>query len=247
MSKVSFAAIGLSFYVATLIIHAPATLIDAELQEASNGRLRLAQAEGTIWSGTGLIEIRDAGSRSAIAKDIAWRVLPESLWRGRLICEIYLERTDQRALMAVSLSDIEITNANINLPAEALVFAEPRLKPLKLSGDVQLRATNLSVGRGGLLGRVTLKWLAAGSAFSTVSPIGSYELRLDGQGHSVTAALSTLEGPLQIDGSGSWTNGKALAFHATVLVPPQYRQQLVPLLRLISVQRDEGSFELQLQ
>ena len=92
-----------------------------------------------------------------------------------------------------------------------------------------------------------LQWRAAGSAFSPVSPIGSYELRLDGQGNIVRAVLSTLQGPLQLDGSGSWANGRAPEFLVTARVPAQYQEQLTPLLRMISVQRDEGSFELQLK
>jgi hypothetical protein len=56
-------------------------LVDGGLQRASNGRLRLAQAQGTIWYGAGQFEIRDVGGRNAIARDVSWRVLPESLLR----------------------------------------------------------------------------------------------------------------------------------------------------------------------
>lgn len=247
MRRWSLFAVGLGTYFATLVAMAPGTLVDAGLQRASNGRLRLAQAQGTIWAGAGQLELRDVSGRNAIAKEIAWHVLPESLWRGHLICNVELDRAGHSFPIAVSFSRFEIGNADINLPAAALAFAEPRLRPLRLSGDVLLHATNLSFGRDGMLGIVTLQWRAAGSAFSPVSPIGSYELRLEGQGNTVHALLSTLQGPLQFDGSGAWTNGKSLEFQATVRVPPQYQQELTPLLRLIAVQRDEGSFELLLK
>ena len=230
MRRRSLLAIGFGVYAVAAIVQAPATLVDAGLERASNGRLRLAQAQGTIWAGAGLIEIRDAGNRNAIAKDIAWRVLPESLWRGRLVCEVELERTAQRFLVAVSLSKIEMTSAEITLPAAALAFAEPRLKPLRLSGDVLLKTQPLSIGRDGILGKAALQWRAASSAFSPVSPMGSYELRLDGQGNTVLAMLATLQGPLQLDGSGSWTTGRKPEFQATARVPPEYREQLTPLL-----------------
>ena len=247
MMRWSLAAVGLGTYVAALVAMAPGTLVDAGLQRASSGRLRLAQAQGTIWAGAGLIEIRDASGRNAIARDVSWRVLPESLLRGRLVCDVGLDRAARRFTVAASLSKFEIANAEINLPAAALAFAEPRLMPLRLSGDVLLQTTNLSIGRDGMLGNVMVQWRAAGSAFSPVSPIGSYELRLDGQGSIVRAVLTTLQGPLQLDGSGSWTNGGNPEFHATVRVPPQFQEQFTPLLRMISVQRDEGSFELQLK
>ncbi len=243
----SLLAIGVGIYAAVLIVQAPATLVDAGLRQASNGRLRLAQAQGTIWAGAGLIEIRDVAGRSAIAMNVDWRVLPDSFWRGRLVCEIELERAARRFPIAVSLSKIEIADAQIDLPAAALVFVEPRLKPLRLSGDLLLRTSNLSIGQDGMVGNIRVQWLDAGSALSPVSPIGSYELGIDGHGKSVHATLSTLQGPVQLDGSGSWTNGGNPEFHATAQVPPQYRQQLTPLLGLISVQRDEGNFELQLK
>ena len=246
MRRRSLLAIGSGFYAAVLLVQAPATLVDAGLHSASNGRLRFTEAQGTIWAGAGVVEIRDPGSRNAIAKNITWRVLPKSLWRGRLVCEVKLEQATRPFSVAASLTKIEIANAEINLPASALAFAEPRLKPLKLSGDVLLRTAKLSIGRDGMLGTATLQWRAAGSAFSPVSPLGSYELRLDGQGNTVHSTLGTLQGPLQFDGSGSWTRGRNSTFLATVRVPLQYREQLAPLLRMISVQRDEGSFELRL-
>jgi general secretion pathway protein N len=241
----SLLAIGAGFYLATFIAQAPATLVDAGLHAASNGQLRLARAQGTVWAGAGTIEFRDAAAGNAIAEDVSWRVLPESLWRGRLVGEVVLERAARHVRIAVSTSKVEIASGEIHLPAAALAFAEPRLKPLRLSGDVLLRVESLSVWREGMQGYVTLQWRNAGSAFSPVTPIGSYELRLDGRGNSIQAFLSTLQGPLQLEGSGTWSAGNRSDFQATVLVPPQHREQFTPLLRLISVQRDEGTFELQ--
>ena len=158
-----------------------------------------------------------------------------------------LDRAARRFPVTISLSRVDLANADIDLPAAALALAESRLKPLRLSGDVVLHVTTLTVGRDGTRGVAVLQWRGAGSSFSPVSPLGSYEVRFDGQGNVVRAVLSTLQGPLQLDGSGSWTNGRNPEFQATVRVPPQYQEQLTPLLRMISVQRDEGSFELQLK
>lgn len=96
MKRWSLLAIGLGAYALALIATAPATLADAGLQGASDGRLRLADAQGTLWSGTGQIEVRDAGGRTGVAKSLAWRVAPESLLRGRLVCELGLEQATTR-------------------------------------------------------------------------------------------------------------------------------------------------------
>lgn len=247
MRRSSLLAIGIGIFAVGLLVWAPATIVDAELKRATNGRLRLSQAQGTIWAGSGLLELRDARGSNAIAKQFAWRVLPDSLWRARLVGEVVLENQARPLLVSATFSKVTITNAEINLPAAAMALAEPRLKPLKLSGDVALRTTNLAMGAGEMLGTVTLQWRNAGSAFTPVSPIGSYELKLNGEGKSVSATLSTTQGPLQLDGSGGWAIGQNPQFLATVRVPPQYQEQFTPLLRLISVQRDQDTFDLQLK
>ncbi|MGH8730991.1 MAG: type II secretion system protein N, partial [Burkholderiales bacterium] len=234
-------------YALALIATAPATLVDAGLQRASHGRLRLAEAQGTLWSGSGQIEIRDAGGRIGVAKSLAWRFLPESLLRGRLVCEVELDQSARRFPVTISLSRIEIANAEISLPATVLGLGVPKLAPLGLTGDVRLRVASLSIERKEMQGNATLQWRDAGSVLTPISPLGDYELRLDGEGATVHAYLRTIQGPLRLEGKGSWANGNHPVFLATARVPAQHQQQLAPLLRLIAVERGEGSFELVLK
>jgi general secretion pathway protein N len=246
MKRWSLLAIGLGAYALALVATAPATLVDAGLQRASHGRLRLAEAQGTLWSGSGQIEIRDTGGRTGIAKSLAWRVVPESLLRGHLVCEVELDQSVKRFPVTISLSRIELANADISLPATVLGLGVPKLAPLGLTGDVLIHVASLSIARDAMEGNATLQWRAAGSTLTPVSPLGNYEVRLDGEGMTVHAFLRTIEGPLQLDGKGSWTQGGNPAFLAMARVAPQHQQQLAPLLRLIAVERGEGRFELQL-
>ena len=246
MKRWSLLAIGLGAYALALIATAPATLVDAGLQRASHGRLRLAEAQGTLWAGSGQIEIRDAGGRTGVAKALAWRVVPESLLRGHLVCEVGLDPSARRFPVTISLSRIELANADISLPATVLGLGVPKLAPLGLTGEVLIHVASLSIARGAMEGNATVRWRAAGSSLTPVSPLGDYEVRLDGEGMTIHAFLRTIEGPLQLDGKGSWTQGDRPAFLAMARVPSQHQEQLAPLLRLIAVERGEGRFELQL-
>lgn len=247
MSRKRLIGIGLAIYVLALIATAPATLIDGRLMRASTGAMRLAEAEGTLWSGTGLLEMLDASRSSGIAKRIAWHIRPAYLLRGKLRYEITLDGASQHFPVTISRSRIELTEADIRLPAAALGLGEPQLAPLGLTGDVLLHIARLSLGQGLVQGNATLQWHGAGSAFTQVSPLGDYELRFEGDGAAIKAALRTLRGPLQLDGNGSWSSDSNPAFSATARFPPQYRTQLAPLFRMISVERGDGSFTLQLQ
>jgi general secretion pathway protein N len=112
---------------------------------------------------------------------------------------------------------------------------------------VLIHVASLSITRDAVNGNATLQWRGAGSTLTTVSPLGDYEVRLDGEGMTVHAYLRTIEGPLRLDGKGSWTRGDNPAFLAMASVPAQHQKQLAPLLRLIAVERGEGRFELQLK
>jgi general secretion pathway protein N len=239
--------LGLGAYALGLIVTAPASLIDAGLEQASGGSLRLAEAQGTLWSGTGQIELRDRMRRTGVAKSIAWQVLPAYLLRGQLRCEVGLDHAAKHFPVTISLAGIEVADADIDLPAAALGVGVPKLAPLGLTGDVLLHVARLAFGRSAVRGNATLQWRAAGSAFTRVSPLGDYELRLDGEGAALHATLRTLRGPLQLDGNGSWTTGGNPAFLGTARIAPEYLQQLAPLLRMIAVERGEGRFELQLK
>lgn len=239
-------AVGVIAYFIALMAMAPATLIDASLERATNGRLRLAQAEGTLWSGSGKIEIRDAAGRRGIAKELIWRVLPVSLLRARLVCEVGIGQPASTFPVSVSFSRIELSNADISLPAAVLGLGVPKLAPLGLTGEVQLHIARMAVARGMIDGTATLRWLAAGSTLTPVSPLGDYELRLDGASTTIHAYLRTVEGPLFLDGHGTWQQGSNPAFQVMARVAAPQQPQLAPLMRLIAVERGEGKFEIQL-
>lgn len=236
--------VGLSAYVAALIAFAPATLIDARLERASDGRLRLVEAQGGLWSGTGWIEMRNADGRAGVARRVAWRVLPVSLLRARLVAEIGFDEAAKPFPVTLSLSRIEIADARFEFPAAVLGLGMSRLAPLRLTGDVLVSIPRLSVERGRMEGDATLQWRAAGSALTPLSPLGDYEVQFKAVGPALHAALSTREGPLQLKGKGTWSNGAPPSFFVSASVPAQHREQLAPLLGLIAVERGAGNFEL---
>lgn len=239
-------AAGVVVYTVTLIAMLPATLADAALQMASDGHLRVTEARGTLWSGAGQIEMRDARGQAGFAKPLAWRMQPAALLRARLAYELALEDAGRPFNVSVSWSRMAIENATLHLPAAALGLGIPTLAPLKLSGDLQLHIPQFSIEHGITHGSAALRWQTAASALSPVSPLGDYELRFEGEGPAVRATLQTLQGPLQLDGQGAWTRGEKPVFLATAQMPPEVRPKLAPFLRLIAVERKDGSFEMRI-
>lgn len=247
MTRWALIATGLGAYTFALIVTAPAILVDVGLRRASDGRLRLVEAQGTLWSGSGVIEIRDLSGHAGVSKSLAWRLRMDAMLHARLTYEVKFDLASPPFPVTIFWSRIELKNADISLPATALGIGIPKLAALGLTGDINLHIGSLALGRFTTLGSATLQWLAAGSALSPISPLGDYELRLNGNGVAVQATLHTLQGPLQLDGQGSWISGRNPVFLAMAYTSPELQQRLAPFLSLIAVERDAGRFELQLK
>lgn len=246
MSRWVLAGAGLAVFSLALVAAAPATLLDSRLARQSEGRIRLAEAQGTLWSGSGLVEIRATSLQSGFAKHLRWRLRPAYLLRAQLVYEVFLDRAPKPFLVALQRSQADVSDAHIALPAASLGLAQPRLAALELTGEVQLHVARLTLSSDAIQGNATLQWRAAGSTLTPVSPLGDYELSLEGDGGAVRGSLRTLRGPLQLDGNGTWSPGRNPEFQGTARVPPQHQQQLTPLLRLIAIDRGGGIFTFQL-
>jgi len=238
---------GAAVYVAGLIAMAPATLLDARLAAASGGRLRLTDARGTVWSGQGVLELRDGAGRAGFAAPLAWRLGARSLLEARLVYGVRTGNPASRFKVALAPRRVEVEDADLRFPAQALGLAVPQLAVLELRGELRLHAARLSAGSRYLAGDATLVWRDAASALASIAPLGDYELRLEGTGDTVSATLRTLDGPLHLEGRTGWTLGTRPALAARAEIAPAQREALAPLLRLIAVEQGDGSFRLTLQ
>lgn len=249
MKRRRLVVIGLVAYALALLATWPASLLDGVLERLSSGRLGLLEAEGSLWSGTGRIELRDTGGGAGLTRLVAWNWLPWSLLDGHLRYEVEADQAVRPFFVTVSLMRAKLTDVDIRLPASVLGLVAPKVAPLGLGGEVFLRVEELFLQRDGVRGRATLQWRSASSVLTPLSPLGDYEVRFerlataDGPGVS----LRTLQGPLLMEGGEVVTNGGARRFQVTLQVPTAYRQQLGPVLRLIAVEREEGIFWLQLK
>ena len=246
MRRWKLIAFGLGVFVLALIVTAPATLVDAKLQRAMDGRLRLAEAHGTLWFGGGQLELRDPGGRTAWAQPLGWRLQPVQLLRARLGYEIAVDPGVRPFHLSMDGSRFELADVDIALSAAALAIL-PKLAPLALTGDMHLQVPHLAVGRGDMQGEATLQWTAASSPLSPVSPLGDYALHMVGSGPGLALSLHTLHGPLQLNGQGTWRTDRKPEFSLIASMPSEDQPRLAPFLRMIASERGDGSFEMRLK
>jgi general secretion pathway protein N len=126
-------------------------------------------------------------------------------------------------------------------PAAILAGLGTPWNTLQIDGDLLLATQGLSVewveGRLAIAGRAELSALRVSSRLSTLKPMGSYSITVNG-GPTSTLQLSTLEGALQLAGSGQWV-GSRLRFTGTASAAPDREAALANLLNIIG--RRNGS------
>lgn len=237
----SWAAAGAALgIVGALVFFAPARWLAAGVAQATGGHVLLAEARGTVWGGSArLVLTGGAGSSDAAALPgrVTWTLRPR--WNGLLArlrpecCS--REPIDVRAHWRVGGMRAVVGNSLSQWPAQVTAGLGTPWNTLQLDGDLQLRTQGLSVewveGRLAVAGRAELMASSMASRLSTLRPMGSYRITLQG-GTPATLAVDTVEGSLQLSGTGQWV-GSRLRFRGEASAAPEREAALANLLNII--------------
>lgn len=223
-----------------LLLFAPARWLADAIGRAAQGRVLLSDARGTVWTGSAqLVLTGGEGSKdtAALPTRVEWRLRPR--WSGLaaqldsacctgepLRLRVYPNMAGARAVLA---------DAQTRWPAAVLAGLGTPWNTLQFDGDLLLSTQRLSVewieGRLSVAGRAELRAQRLSSRLSTLRPMGSYRITLVG-GEIPALQLDTLEGSLQLTGSGQWV-GSRLRFSGTASAAPDREAALANLLNII--------------
>jgi general secretion pathway protein N len=233
---------------AALIAWAPAHWLTGAVARASDGRLLLADARGTVWRGsavpvlTGGADSRDA---SALPGRLEWRLGLDGLTptlRARHDCCL---RGEQRLRLHFGAPGLRLELAGEpgqvqpvgDWPASWLAGLGTPWNTLQPSGVVRLAHQGLSlIARDGgwqLTGRAEIDLDRMSARVSPLPRLGDYRLDLQGQPDGTTTlALSTRSGALRLQGQGRLAGG-ALQFRGEARATPGDEAVLNNLLNII--------------
>lgn len=229
--------------VLVLLFFAPAHWLAAAVYEGTSGRVQLVEARGTVWTGSArLLLAGGAGSRDSalLPGQIDWRLRPGWLALNLQLRADCCTTTPLQARLSGSWTGtaLEVSDATSQWPAALLAGLGTPWNTVQAEGSLQLSTKSLSVkwfeGRLAVAGNADLTALGLSSRLSTLKPMGSYRLRLNGNsgGGTATLELSTLEGSLQLTGSGRWI-GPRLRFSGVASAAPEREAALANLLNII--------------
>lgn len=227
-----------------LLLGAPARWLTSGVTQLAQGRVQLLQPRGSVWQGSAQLAL--AGGLGS--QDIA--VLP-----GRLSWRVHLSAwTLQADLLAdccmqqpwrLSLTPgwgslrLGVADSQSQWPAAVLAGLGTPWNTVQPQGQLGLSTLGLvlawSSGRLGVEGSARLEAQQMSSRLSTLKPMGSYRLVLQG-GTTPGFTLETLEGALQLSGAGQWVGGR-LRFEGAATASPDRLDALANLLNILG-QRD---------
>lgn len=207
--------------VLAAVAFAPAAWLAAAVASASSGHLLLTDARGTVWNGTAVVVLTGGtGSRdaSALPGRLAWSLG----WGGGAPQLVLRQACCLNGPVALRLAPgfgrVQVTL----LPPAGWVGQWPSAwlgglgtpwNTLQLGGSIRLVSPGLGFewvqGRWRLNGRADLELNGVSSRLSTLDTLGSYRMSLsaDPSGAGPQLNLSTVEGALQLSGTGNWTSG----------------------------------------
>jgi len=232
-------------FLLTLCITAPSTLVATLLEQLSGGRLTLAQTQGTLWKGSGVLLLQHDSKFLPLGR-YGWKLYP-SIDLSHINVDVStggIQETQIR--ISPWKNTIDVQHAYANLPAQLLSVFAPQLSPYRLSGELLLTTDRFTIAQQNITGAVTLDWKQATSGLTDIAPLGDYRIALQGSGAVLSVKLTTQTGKLKLDGSGQMQPGSALTFNGTAQAASEQKEALSELLHHIGPELSPGVFSFAL-
>jgi len=231
---------GLLGLLAALVLFAPAQWLADGVRRASGGHVLLQEPRGTIWNGSAQLLLTGGPGSSdstALPSRLDWRLRPAATG---LRAEIFAPCCTPQPLTVRwrprwGGGEAAVADARSQWPAALLAGLGTPWNTLQLDGELALSTQGLALewteGRLAIAGRAVLTAQRVASRLSTLRPMGSYSITMQG-GNVPTLQVATLEGSLQLSGQGQWV-GSRLRFSGEASAAPEREAALANLLNII--------------
>jgi len=214
----------------TVAVRAPAAWVGDWLQ--AQGRLRLVDARGTVWSGSAMLGMSDGRQVQLIPGRLSWKIGLAGIASRRFTADVSHPALAAPLALSLAAKSVALKAGQAELPAALLAALGAPLNTVRPGGTLGLRWTDVELKDGAFAGNLQIEWRDAQSALSTVAPLGSYRLQVTGAGDTARLQLDTLRGPLRLQGSGTVKAGR-VSFKGLASADPDMRPALIGLISVL--------------
>ncbi|MFZ6755874.1 type II secretion system protein N [Undibacterium sp. Ji50W] len=230
----------------TVMLFLPASWLGLVVEKQSRGRLSLGDIQGTFWQGSAFIGVA-ADGRGPVTPlfpgRFQWHISPMLL-----LGQIRLELENPASLsvpvkLAGNFSQWQLSPAVLLLPPERLEGLGAPLNTIGPTGILHLSWNDLLFSRTSgplsVTGHVQLEMAEMASRLSPVKPLGSYQMAFDLRGTEADMQLSTMKGPMMLEGAGKMLSGR-FQFSGKAWAQAGQEAKLANLLNLLGQRRSDG-------
>ncbi|HEX9276054.1 MAG TPA: type II secretion system protein N [Casimicrobiaceae bacterium] len=193
-------AAGTVLLAITLLFIAPAALLDVRINALSDGRLRIANATGTLWQGSGELVLLPAGTR----QPFFWRLDAWPLLRGEIRATIgFGADGTQSAMVTYGRDRLEVRDLDVSMPAQGVLLAANPKTPLAVGGSFVLHVERLVQLPEVLDAQLSAEWRDGslpGLLIDAPISLGDVRIALNGRGIAINGPLRNSGGEVEIDG-----------------------------------------------
>ena len=238
-----------------LITQAPAHWLTRTIEQASGERVLLQDPQGTVWNGSAQWVLNEGplnlANTTALPTRVTWQLGPHldfanlrlalSATVASACCTPQPVRVDVSPLWRGVR--VQVSDHTSHWPANWLVGLGAPWNTVQPEGQLQLQTSHLQwtqqAGKEQLQGEAELQLQKLATRLSTLRPLGSYRLRVQG-GDAIALTLDTLEGSLLLQGTGQLHNGH-LRFNGEASAAPDAEAALSNLLNILGQRQGSKS------
>ncbi len=236
--------------VVAVVVEAPATLLDNRVDLLSGGRIRVANAKGTVWRGSGELTLLPM-SADERRLPISWRVKALPILWGDIAGTLNGDDlTGTPASFSFSRSRTTLQNFVVALPASALLRVANIPSMLTASGDLEFNVESVSMTEQAIDGHIVARWQGADLAAPPLGRVALGDVRLDlaGQGGPFQGKLSNVGGEVDLSGTITFVSDGRPRLDMVVQPRPnidsERKKNLVSALSMIGAPNGAGGYRL---
>lgn len=221
---------------AVLLVLLPAAWITPQFTRSTGGHVNLVNPAGSLWHGSASLMLAagaDTSTATLLPGRVEWHTSFWPLFTGRVhMTMLQSDAMPTPITVDATRRGAVLTQGALAVPASLLAGLGAPFNTLDLQGDVRLAWSDWRSFGNEAFGQLTVTLNDASSRVSLVKPLGSYRVVFQAEGASSTIDLSTLKGPLMLNGHGMISAGST-SFNGVATAAPEARDNLAGLLNLL--------------
>jgi len=243
MRRTAIVVVLVALLAVAFAVFAPAALLDARLDSVTQGRLRLADTSGTVWSGRGIA----TNAQRTWSLPLGWKVDPLRLVRGDV--GVTLQPTEAgdlpRGVIAWRDATLILDGVAFTLPATVLGASGGAGNLMAFGGFLAFDAPHLSWSASGGDGAATVQWSGARvSGMAGNIALGTVSANLAPRNGRIEGHVENRGGDVRIDGEFAWSPA-AVEVNATLAPLPSTPPAVVRALGALGTPDANGAVHVQ--